>query len=176
MGFRFTVVSPSVDDEESHININNLSASLQKLAMIKAGSVAMTHPKSLVLGADTIVVAGKKILGKPKNASEARKMIRLLSGQTHLVYTGVAMVHQQAGFASTRIAKTAVTFRRIAEREISLYLETADYQDKAGAYGIQDRAMIFVDSISGCFYNVMGLPVSATLQLLDDFRHSKGTR
>jgi septum formation protein len=176
MGFRITVVSPSVDDEEAHIDINNLAVSLQKLAMMKATSVAHIYSGALVLGADTIVVVDKKILGKPRNAGEAGKMIRLLSGRTHQVYTGVALVNQKTGFASTRVAKTAVTFRRITAKEITRYLKTADYQDKAGAYGIQDQAMIFVDSIRGCFYNVMGLPVSATLQLIDDFRESKGTR
>jgi septum formation protein len=174
MGFRFTVVSPAVDDEESHIIISSLSASLQKLAKIKAQSVAINHPQSLVLGADTIVVAEKKILGKPGSAFEAGKMIRLLAGRTHQVYTGVALVNHQTGFSSTRIAKTAVTFRRISDSEITQYLKIAEYRDKAGAYGIQDEAMIFIDSIHGCFYNVMGLPVSATLQLFDDFRYSKG--
>ena len=165
MGFRFTVEAPGPFDEEAHLDAGNLASSLRRLANIKACSVAALHPQALVLGADTVVVKGKKVFGKPVGREDARAMLRSLSGSRHRVLTGVALVCASAAFSATASAVTDVFFRRLGVDEIEEYLALDEHCDKAGAYAIQGRAMIFVERINGCYYNVVGLPVDATAAL-----------
>jgi septum formation protein len=175
MGFTFTAVPPEIDNEESYIRAFDVDGSLQQLAFAKAQSVAEKEPGSLVLGADTVVVSHRSILGKPIDRADAEGMMKQLSGSTHQVYTGLALVCRDAGFMAAETMVTDVRFRPIDEDEIAAYLDKAEWSDKAGAYGIQDEAMIFVDTIFGCFYNVMGLPVRATIRLFERYETSKGT-
>ncbi|MCK5738300.1 septum formation protein Maf [bacterium] len=139
------------------------------LAFQKAAAVSAQITDSLIIGADSIVVLEQQILGKPQNMIEARKMLQSLSGQVHAVYTGFAILDQYSGQNTVDYAKTTVTFRSIADWEIDRYLIAGHPLDKAGGYGIQDEAALFVTGINGCYYNVMGLPVQALFQALKPF-------
>jgi septum formation protein len=174
MGFTFDTLRPGTIDEASFIEPLNLEESLQKLAMAKASTVADRFPGSLVLGADTIVVKGTSVLGKPAHAAEAAEMLRSLSGSKHRVITGVALVCREQSFLTTAVAATDVFFREITKDEIDDYLKNDEYSDKAGAYAIQGRALIFISGINGCYYNVVGLPVSETISLFRNYASSRG--
>ena len=169
MGFSFEVATPAVSNEEEYLNAKRIKESLQCLAVAKARTVALQHPDALVLGADTVVVKNNRILGKPKSESDAFEMLRLLSGSTHEVITSVALLCDGQQYRQSTIAKTNVFFRTISENEIEDYVRLGEYRDKAGAYAIQGNAMIFVDRIEGCFYNVVGLPVTAKINLFRNF-------
>jgi septum formation protein len=165
MGFSCTVVSPRIDDERRFFCGGPFESEVSALALAKAQSVAHDHPDSLVLGGDTIVCIGSTVMGKPSGRDEARQMLRTLSGAIHKVYSGVALVCGTLGFARAEAACTRVAFRILDDSEIERYLDCGEYSDKAGAYAIQGKAMMFIDKIDGCFYNVVGLPVAQTINL-----------
>jgi septum formation protein len=169
LGFSFDVRRPAPGLEDSALPIDTLRESIARLALTKARSVAAHCAGSLVLGGDTAVVVDDQVLGKPAGRDDAARMIRLLAGRTHQVYTGIALVCEDEQFARTDCAGTRVTFRSLDDQEIEAYLAERDYADKAGAYAIQGRAMSFVDSIQGCFYNVVGLPVTKTIELFQAY-------
>jgi septum formation protein len=132
------------------------------LALEKARSSLV--PGALVIGMDTLVVARGKILGKPADAVEAIRMLKSLSGRTHQVITGVALLlgtRSAAGSATTRVA-----FRKLTVSEMEWYVSTGEPMDKAGAYGIQGLARIFITRIDGCYFNVVGFPVDCFQRLL----------
>ena len=135
------------------------------LSHIKARAVAKSG--DIVIGADTIVVLGDRILGKPRDKSEAVEMLRLLSGKTHQVMTGVTVISDTREVSCTEV--TEVTFRKLTENEIICYVDTLEPMDKAGAYGIQGGAAKFVEGIRGDYFNVVGLPVCKLSQILRDF-------
>ena len=173
MGFTFEPVVPNVPDEDSFLDANDIERSIQRLAFSKAQSVARGHPEALVLGADTIVYCKMTILGKPRDAAEARGMLDLLKGRSHVVYSGVALVCEDDHFSETAVEKTIVVMRNIDDREIAEYIDTRDYQDKAGAYAIQGTAMAFISRIEGCYYNVVGLPLDKTISLFKAYLSRK---
>jgi septum formation protein len=115
----------------------------------------------IVITADTIVVLDKEIIGKPKNKKDAEKILKKLSGKTHAVYTGFAIYNSQKSNVLVEYEKTMVTFRKLTTKEIKDYILSGSPMDKAGAYGIQDDfGAVFVRKINGCYYNVVGLPLS----------------
>ena len=118
----------------------------------------------LVIAADTIVVLGKEILGKPKDPDDARRMLRLLSGRDHQVMTGMTLLRGEQALVCTEI--TDIHFRPLSDREIDAYVRTGEPMDKAGSYGIQGGAALFAERLVGDYYNVMGLPVCRLGQLL----------
>ena len=118
----------------------------------------------LVIAADTIVVLGEEILGKPKDPADARRMLRLLSGRDHQVMTGMTLLRGQQTLVCTEI--TDIHFRPLSDREIDAYVRTGEPMDKAGSYGIQGGAALFAERLAGDYYNVMGLPVCRLGQLL----------
>ena len=139
----------------------------ERLAREKAVSVAerLGHsPGTLILAADTVVALGREILGKPGTADVARCMLRLLSGGTHRVITGVAVC--SSGKVRSGRSTTHVTFKGLTRREIDWYVSTGDPFDKAGAYGIQGAAGLFVTGIRGSYSNVVGLPLDLTYRFL----------
>jgi septum formation protein len=169
MGVVFSTQSPLVDDEASFLSVDNIEGSLRKLAEAKALSVASEQPDALVLGADTIVVYDTTIMGKPRDALDARSMLQLLSGKAHTVYTGVALCRKNTDFIKSTVTATTVFFRDISDEEISMYIESGECADKAGAYAIQGKAMVFIEKIEGCYYNVVGLPVVQTIALFNEY-------
>ena len=136
------------------------AAYAEELALIKASAVGAEHQGDLAAGADTIVIIGNEVLGKPRNAAHAREMLSQLSAQDHTVITAFAFVCRDLGLSVSYHEKTKVHFRSLTDSEIDAYIATGSPFDKAGAYGIQDLSAVFVDRIEGCFYNVVGLPLS----------------
>jgi len=141
----------------------------ERLAREKALAVSRSQPRSFVLGADTIVVVGDTILGKPCNPDDAARMLRLLSGRTHSVITGVCVVSPVGSGAerlTTSSETTLVTMRALSEDEIRDYVATAEPMDKAGAYAIQGLASRWIPHIEGDYSNVVGLPVALVYSML----------
>ncbi|MDR2591347.1 MAG: Maf family protein [Chitinispirillales bacterium] len=169
MGIAFETALSGVKDEGAYIDAGDLDTSLCRLAAAKARDASERHTGALVLGADTIVVADGKVLGKPADKDDARRMLSLLSGRRHTVVTAVALLCGEVDFSESAAVRTAVFFRTLEEEEIEHYLSFPEYEDKAGAYAVQGGAMTFIDRIEGCYYNVMGLPVTATLGLFKKF-------
>ena len=176
MGLSFNVIPGEHLDENAFINAGDISGSLERLAIAKASGVATQYPSAAVLAADTIVVCDNRVLGKPTGRSEARRMLETLSGRLHRVVTGVALMCREFDFCQSTVAVTGVYFRDLPRDEIEWYLDSGEAFDKAGAYGIQGKAMIFVDKIEGCFYNVVGLPVTGTIDLFKAFTARKELR
>ena len=138
------------------------------LAAEKALDVSRRRPGELVLGADTVVALGPRIYGKPTGPADARRMLRELSGKTHEVITGVALVrtHGDTPQTKTLAARTEVRFRELDDPEIDEYLDTGEPFDKAGAYGIQGYGALLIEGIRGDYPNVVGLPVAPLALLL----------
>jgi septum formation protein len=137
---------------------------VQRIAKAKSHAAAaqLRAPEehAIVIGADTVVVAAKEILGKPKDAEDARRMLRALSGKSHEVFTGLSILRIPDGAETLHVEKTRVEFLEISDEEIEKYIQTGEPFDKAGAYGIQGIGGRFVARIDGCYFNVMGLPLS----------------
>lgn len=146
---------------------------VQSLAQQKALSVAKTNQTSFVIGSDTLVVYGGRMLGKPTNKSEAIEMLQMLSGNTHDVFTGVTIINGEQ--VHSFFEKTSVTFFLLSEKEIVDYVSTGEPMDKAGAYGIQGYGALLVEGIFGDYYSVVGLPIARThRELLNmGFKHTK---
>ncbi len=162
-GFKITVYKTDVDESHPpHISSENIP---EYLAQKKAQAAYKHHPDALIIAADTIVWHNQTILEKPADAKSAKKMLSALSGQSHRVITGVAIAFNdiQHHFST----HTQVLFKELDPREIEYYIEEYQPFDKAGSYGIQEWiGLIGIASISGCYYNVMGLPVSALINAL----------
>jgi septum formation protein len=176
-GLTFTVESADINEERLANEI--AAAYVHRLAIEKAqavwnlrSSLDALHDPLIVLGADTCVVSDGHILGKPVNAKDARRMLKLLSGRTHTVLTGVAAVSRGKTVSDVEI--TQVTFNILREAEIEEYISTGEPLDKAGAYGIQGYAARWIPRIEGCFFNVVGLPIARTIALLDEARAKLG--
>ena len=129
---------------------------------------AARRPGEVALGADTVVIVGKEALGKPRDARDAARMLRALSGRMHRVITGVCLLGE--GWSRSEAVETRVWFRRLSGAEIAEYVASGEPLDKAGAYAIQGLASRFVERIEGCYFNVMGLPVSRVYEWLRDLR------
>jgi septum formation protein len=134
---------------------------VREIAQRKTQAVAHRFDHALVLGADTVVALENAIFEKPNDAKHAKDMLAQLSGKTHQVYTGLVLTDTDTGQTLTEVATTHVTMRVLSSEDISRYVATGDSLDKAGAYGAQGRASAFIQSISGCFYNVVGLPLAS---------------
>ena len=138
------------------------------LSGLKAADIAASHPGDIVIGADTTVVIGGEVLGKPADEREAAAMLAKLSGQTHTVYTGVTIL--APGHRESFTSAAQVMFYPLTEEEIRDYVATGEPMDKAGAYGIQGRGAVLVRKIDGDFFTVMGLPVAETVRRLRRLR------
>jgi septum formation protein len=161
-GLPFSVLSSAVD--ESPIPGEAPAALVQRLANAKADLVtARAVGPAIILAADTVVVLDDKILGKPNSREDARHMLQQLSGRTHSVLTGVALIRLPDGERRQFIESTLVHFRPITEEELPSYLATQEPYDKAGAYAIQGQAGRYIPRIEGCYFNVVGLPLSRVL-------------
>ena len=157
IGFKFSVV----DSQFKEYKNNNVppEALTETLAREKALSVAKIYPHNIIIGADTIVTIGNKILGKPKDENESFEMLNLISGKSHEVITGVAFIQLSKNIDHTFNQQTIVTIADISKKEISSYIERYKPFDKAGSYGIQDGFSLYIKKLQGCYYNVMGLPI-----------------
>lgn len=164
VGLEFDV-QPPPDVEDGQLDGESPVDHARRSAEAKALAVSKQCPGALVLGADTVVALGGEALGKPADAAEARGMLAALSGRAHRVHTGVSLARDRRALV-TEAATTEVVFRELAEAEIDAYVGTGEPLDKAGAYGIQGRGALLVESVRGCYSNVVGLPLSRTYELL----------
>ncbi|MEG1923017.1 MAG: Maf family protein [Clostridia bacterium] len=138
------------------------------LAEHKAAEVAKIEPNAVIIGADTVVVMEGKVLGKPKNPSQATSMLKLLSGRSHLVYTGICLLYKDK--KRNFVDESRVTFYELTDTQIADYIKTGSPFDKAGGYGVQDSG--FVQDIEGSYHNVMGLPTKRLKVELDEFLYN----
>ena len=141
------------------------------LAFSKAEAVSKkVRRETLIIGADTIVVLDDIIINKPKDKEDAFRILRQLSGNTHFVYTGIALINSKTKVWLTNYQKTQVTFRDLSDEEILAYIESGSPMDKAGGYGIQDDfGAVFVRDIQGCYYNIVGLPLELLYSSIKQF-------
>lgn len=171
LGLRFEVVAADVDETprrgEAAIDL------VRRLAREKAERVAATRDgaAALVLAADTVVVLRGRILGKPADPDDARRMLRALSGEEHEVLTGLALVDTARARTAATVERTLVRFSAMDEDEIARYVATGEPLDKAGAYGVQGIGGLWVESIAGNYTNVVGLPLPAVRRLFAEVGH-----
>lgn len=156
LGLPFQVIPADIDENQQagEPPVDHV----QRLACQKAAAIAAGQP-GLVIAADTIVVDGDVLLGKPADRKEARRMLQQLGGRIHQVYTGIAIVEPRTGQAYDAVCRTDVPMRDYSDTEIDAYIDTGDPFDKAGAYGIQNAGFHPVEGLHGCFASVMGLPL-----------------
>lgn len=176
-GFAFEVVSAHIDETRRP---NERPADyVRRLAEEKARTVARqvangaASDSTFIVGADTVVVIDTEILGKPSSTANAREMLRRLSGKTHEVYTGLAVLQGNGSAIRTAVETTRVTFAAISETEIEDYIATGEPFDKAGAYAIQGQGGKFMPHIEGCYFNVMGLPLAHLYAILRDLNEER---
>jgi septum formation protein len=155
----FTVLSSAVDEtpfpgESPQDHVQRLAGAKAELAAARAVGPA------IVIAADTVVTLEGRILGKPRSSDDARHMLEMLSGRTHSVVTGVALIRLPDAEQRTFVETTLVHFDKLSEEELNRYLATGEPYDKAGAYAIQGRAGRFIPRIEGCYFNVVGLPLA----------------
>jgi septum formation protein len=169
IGLDPSVISCDVDEE---FDLSRpASENAVTLALRKAREVARTVNGAIVIGADTIVTLDGRMLGKPADPDDAARMLEMLSGNTHVVHTGYALVDRPSDAFVTGVEETSVTFREIPRSEIEEYVTGGSPMDKAGAYGIQDDyGAVFVTRIEGCYYNVVGLPLASLYTALQKFQ------
>ena len=163
-GIPFSVFVPQIKE---HFDTKlTMEKAIEKLAREKCESVKQLYPERTIVGADTVVVLGEKILGKPTDRDDAFEMLTLLSGKTHRVITGVCILSpgKDVVFHQT----SAVRFHALTSGEIREYIDSGEPMDKAGAYGIQGKGALLIREIRGDFYSVMGLPVSRVYRELRD--------
>lgn len=159
LNLKFRVISVEINEQrngkESPVTM------VKRLASGKLDSARKSVNDGIIITADTIVVLDNEIIGKPRNKSDAREILKKLSDNTHIVYTGFAVYNSRNDKTIVDYEKTKVTFRKLSSEEIDNYIKTGNPMDKAGAYGIQDDfGAVFVKKINGDYYNVVGLPIS----------------
>ena len=164
IGVSFKVESSNIHEEiNQKIKQNEIPINLSKA---KAEKISHKYPDKIIIGADTIVVFNKKIFGKPKDKNESKKMLKALSGNCHEVITGVTIMNEKLGVIKTFSETTKVFVRKIPTKQIEFYVNNYNTLDKAGSYGIQEWFSVWIKKINGCYYNVMGLPVSKLYRYL----------
>ncbi|NLN20203.1 MAG: septum formation inhibitor Maf [Firmicutes bacterium] len=168
LGVPIRVILPQVSEDE-YASSDPVDLA-RKLADAKADSVSRMVPDAVVIAADTIVVHQDTVLGKPRDADHARRMLAALSGKRHRVVTAVAIATRK-GSPKTLVDHevTMVEFKSLRRSEIEAYIASGEYADKAGAYGIQGLASLFVTRIEGCYFNVVGLPLAKLGMMLTEF-------
>jgi septum formation protein len=160
LGMRFTIDPSGILEPDRNPN-EKVSGYAIRVARLKAEATSKRHKAGIVLAADTVVVLGNRILGKPSDRADAGRMLTRLSGRWHEVISGICLLDCAQHRTRSAFRRTRVHFRRLSSAEIEWYLESGEYRDKAGGYGAQGRASIFIDKIDGCFFNVVGFPVVA---------------
>jgi MAF protein len=166
LGVPFRVVAPEVEENVAPASSGQPEELAEALALAKAEAVARDEEEGIVIAADTIVVDGDTILGKPADGTEAAETLGRLRGKTHRVITGLAVVNPSSGQREASHVVTAVRMRDYSDAEIAAYVARGEPLDKAGAYAIQDEQFHPVDAYDGCYCNVVGLPLKALVTLL----------
>ncbi|MEO0092168.1 MAG: Maf family protein [candidate division WOR-3 bacterium] len=163
LDIKFKTLVPKIDEDISEKNPRLFAI---KIARKKVFSVENKVTRGIIIGVDTIVAIDQKILGKPKNKKDAQRILKLLSGKIHKVISGICILIKPYNYIIVDYEESKVKFRKLSATEIENYLNTKEPYDKAGAYAIQGKAKIFVESIDGCYLNVIGLPVPKLIKHL----------
>lgn len=169
LNLKFTIVPAKID--ESEFTSSDPIEMVENLSVKKAEAVASLVEDALVIAADTIVVLGDEILGKPGSQPAARQMLKQLSNQEHYVMTGVSVLNSQTGEIETAHEITKVKMMELSQQEIEEYVSTGEPMDKAGAYAIQGLGALFIEEIIGSHYSVVGLPVNQLFKILRKFNY-----
>jgi septum formation protein len=164
LGLKFTIVGSRI--KEDHVLRSSCSALVMNNAMKKAIDVAGRYRSGVVIGADTVVLVGRRIIGKPSNLKDACRTLRCLSKRPQWVYSGVAVVDIDRGAGYVDYEKTKVFMYKLGDAQIRNYFKKVSPFDKAGSFDIQGLGGIFIDRIEGCFYNVVGLPLAKLSKML----------
>jgi septum formation protein len=167
MGLKFDIIPSQI---EEIIDDKNFSTELiENLAEEKAADVAKnTDFPAIIIGSDTVVVINNNVLGKPKDEKDAFNMLKMLSGKTHQVISGIAIIDTESNKTIKDSVTSNVTFKELSEKEINAYIATKEPMDKAGAYAIQGLAGMFVKEIKGCYSNIVGISVFKLAEMLNE--------
>jgi septum formation protein len=165
VGLDFDVVVSDFD--EAKLKFKTPQEMVENLSFEKAKLIAKKYPSAIVIGADTTVIFKNEIIGKPKSKEDAVRILKLLSGNTHEIVTGFTVIKGKKSI--TRHVISRVKFKKLTEAEIKAYVATGEPMDKAGGYGIQERGGLFIESIDGDYFNVVGLPIFAVAEALKEF-------
>ena len=157
VGLNFEVMVSDFD--ETKIKFKTPQEMVEKLSLAKAKLIAKKNPGAIIIGADTTVIFKKEIIGKPKSKADAFRILRLLSGNTHEIVTGFTVIKGSKSITKHVISK--VKFKKLSNAEIKAYVATGEPMDKAGGYGIQEKGGLFMENITGDYFNVVGLPIFA---------------
>ena len=165
-------IRPVIDESKIDENKYKFSSPVklvETLSKVKAKAVSQKYKDAIIIGADTIVVLGNEIIGKPTSLKDAVKILKKLSGKPHLVITGFTVLDTKTKKSVTKAVKTRVIFKKLSEEEIKAYVYSSKVLDKAGAYAIQDKAGMFITGISGDYFNIVGLPIFKLSESLKEF-------
>jgi len=164
MGLKFKTIPAHVD--EDYIEGESPRKHVERLSHTKAFAIAKKYPNAWVLGADTIVVLDRLILGKPKNKTQAKEMLKKLSGREHKVFTGFAVTQVASKVSHSDVVQSTIKFKKISAAELEWYIACDEPYDKAGGYAVQGKGAYFIKSILGSYTNVIGLPLCEVLETL----------
>ncbi len=153
----FEVIASDFDEKLD--NPKNPKETVESLAHGKAKAVANKFEHAIIIGADTVVVHKGEILGKPKSQEDAKRMLNLLSGTEHSIITGLSVIDTDTGQTSVQSVESKVKFKNLSDNEINAYIATGEPMDKAGSYAVQERGGLFVEKITGDYFNIVGLPL-----------------
>lgn len=168
MGYTFEIIKPDVDE-----HVKGLARDVVRvLSQRKAEAAARDVHNGVIIASDTLVSLDGAALGKPEDEADARRMLHMLSGRTHEVFTGVTIIDTDHHRAQTRVVRTGVQFRKLTDAEIDQYISTGEPMDKAGAYAIQGGAGAFVEAYDGSYENVIGFPVDDIQAMLNGIREN----
>ncbi len=167
VGLEFEIC-PSSYEEDMTLNLRPHELA-EHLSVGKAESVANGHKDAIIISADTIVAVDDEVFGKPKTADRAKYMLQKLSGRQHAVITGFTIIDTATGKKTTKSIETKVYFKKLSDEEIKNYIDTGEPLELGGAYGIQDRAAIFIEKLEGDYFNIMGLPIFHVAEELKKF-------
>ena len=168
IGINFERIFPKVEEIlEEGINPETL---VRRNAILKAKNVLNEIDEGIIIAADTIVVTDHNVLGKPKDTQEAYRMLMMLSGISHDVYTAVVVLEKSSNVMEITVEKTKVTMRKLSEEEVKEYIKSGEPLDAAGAYKIQEMGGKFIKRIEGCYYNVVGFPLATLIEMLRKFK------
>lgn len=166
-GLKFSVDVSNFD--EKTVSAKKPGELVKLLSLAKANAVADKYKDAIIIGSDTVVVLGKEILGKPETKRQAKEMLKKLSGKTHFVFSGYAIIDTKDNKTISGYVETKVKFKDLTDKEISTYVTKCEVLDKAGAYAIQDKAAVFIEYIQGDYLSVVGLPLAAVYKALSKF-------
>ena len=163
LGISFRPISADVDETKREGETPR--SYVRRLAVEKAATVSERYPDAWVVGADTTVVVDRSVLGKPRDARDARRMLRTLSGRSHRVLSGIAVLRRNGSVSESAVSSTRVFIRSLSERDVRWYVGTGEPLDKAGAYGAQGKGGLLVERVEGSFSNVVGFPLEKFFEL-----------